>query len=86
MPNTDPTAHDISMRLSREVATILGRDDESVTSETALDSLGMDSIRLVELLIFIEREYGVKLMDAGLTRDDLHSPTTLAEKIFGLRR
>ncbi len=69
---------DIENDLVAEIAVILGMDEGDVTPGTSLESLGMDSIRLVELLIFIEKQYGVRLMDVGFDRDSLRDAASLA--------
>jgi len=76
----------IETALIREIATILSVDEASLTRETSLQSLGLDSIRFVEILIFIEKEFDVRLMEAGLTRDDLSSVATLAKCVAEVRR
>lgn len=81
-----PNIQNIQNELTTQVAAILGKDEDEVAPDTTLESLGFDSIRLVEILIFIEREYGVKLMEAGLTRDDLSTPASLARKIVEVRQ
>ena len=52
-----------------------------ISPEAPLASLGFDSLSLVELLISIERHFGVKLMEAGLSPDNLKSLHTLALRI-----
>ena len=71
----------IETDLRNEIAALLGRDEGEVSADTSLESLGIDSIRLVEILIFIERQYGVRLMDAGLDRESLRSPASLARRV-----
>jgi len=80
MPDV-PAVEKIESELSRQVAAMIGRNPEEAPPQTSLESLGIDSIRLVEILIFVEREYGVKLMEAGLTRDDLQNAASLARRI-----
>lgn len=72
---------EIERAITAETATILGIDDSDVTPHTKLESLGIDSIRLVELLIFIEKQYGIRLMDAGLDRNSLRDASSLAASV-----
>lgn len=71
----------IESRLCGEVQTLLALPAGSVTGQTALQSLGMDSLRFVSLLIVIEKAFGISLMKAGLKREALASVRTLAEAI-----
>ena len=72
--------------LRKELATVLATDADSIADDTPLTSLGVDSLRFVELLIIIEKEFGVRLIEAGLTRDDLADVTSLAKCIAKTRR
>lgn len=76
---TDKT--EIERKLTEEIAAILALDGCEVAPDTPLETLGMDSIRLVEVLIFIEKEYGIRLLDAGLDRDSLRNAASLAESV-----
>ncbi len=69
---------DIENAIAGEIAMILGIDPGDVAPDTPLESLGMDSIRLVEVLIFIEKQYGIRLMDVGFDRDSLRNAASLA--------
>ncbi len=68
-------------KLLKEVATILTLDPGSISPQSPLHSLGMDSLRFVELLVFIEKEYALNLMESGLTKDDFQSVASLAGRI-----
>ena len=46
--------------------------------ETRLAELGVDSVALVELTLFIERRYGLALPEAELTPRNLESAAALA--------
>ena len=54
---------------------------DKVTGDTPFLSLGMHSMIFVELLISIEKKYGVKLINSGLAVADLTSVSSLAERI-----
>ena len=47
-----------------------------------LQSLGMDSLRLVSLLIAVDKRFGINLMEAGLKREALQSVRSFAAAIF----
>ena len=71
----------IEKRLRDEVATLLALDPESISCRSPLHSLGMDSLRFVELLVFIEGEYSLNLMESGLTKEDFQTIASLAARI-----
>jgi acyl carrier protein len=58
---------------------------ESILSEqvqldptTRLNSLGIDSFSLIQILLFIERHFQVKLPDSALTQENLMSVAAIA--------
>lgn len=77
----------IEDRLCKEIQVLLVLEAGEVRPETTLQSLGMDSLQLVSLLIAVERTFGINLMEAGLKREALHSVRSLAAAILdGLPR
>jgi acyl carrier protein len=50
----------------------------ALDNDTPLASLGIDSVSLVEILLFVERRFGVSVPDEDLTRENLHSVLALA--------
>lgn len=75
------TVKDIEETLILEVATILVTNPSKITPDTPLHTLGMDSLRLVELLVFIEKTFNLKLMESGLTREDFQTIRSLSSCI-----
>ena len=57
----------------------------SVKNDTALAGLGMDSLRLVSLLLVIEQKFGVSLMKVGLKPGDMQSVNSLAAAVVAGR-
>jgi acyl carrier protein len=49
-----------------------------VLPATPFEQLGLDSFSLIELVLFLERNYGIVLPDHELTRDNMVSALTLA--------
>lgn len=45
----------------------------SPESDTTLESLDVDSISLVKIFVFIERTFGVSLVDSGVTRENVET-------------
>jgi acyl carrier protein len=70
-------------KLINQVAAILSIDSQKIKPEAPLASLGVDSLSFVELLVFIEKEFKVKLMESGLTGEDFKSIRSLAKRIHG---
>ncbi|TVR37219.1 MAG: acyl carrier protein [Cryomorphaceae bacterium] len=46
-----------------------------------MDGLGLDSIDALELIVLLERNYGIKLEDPKAGKDVFHSVRTMAEYI-----
>ncbi len=51
----------------------------TVTVDTPFESLGLDSFSIIEIILFIERKFGVTLPDKELNKSNLFSASTLAE-------
>lgn len=49
-----------------------------VTSDTALSEIGVDSFSLMELVLFIERQFGLELPAEALTPENIASVGTLS--------
>ncbi len=75
------TAADIEKTLIQEVAIILGVDPSTISSNVPLHTLGVDSFSFVELLVFIEETFNLKLMESGLTRENSQTIHLLASYI-----
>ena len=71
----------IQSRLCKEIQSLLALKAGAVKNETTLQSLGMDSLKFVSLLIAVEKAFGVNLMKAGLKREALATVATLAAAI-----
>ena len=71
----------VEEKLIRRVATILSVDVVKIKPEAQLHTLGVDSLSFVELLVFIEQEFKIRLMESGMTRDDFRTIRSLAQRI-----
>jgi len=76
-----PDLRSIETFLRRQIAVIGRLPEEKVTPESSLEMCGINSMAFVELLIAVENEYGIKLINGGLTGADLSSITALAARI-----
>ena len=72
---------DIEDALVREVAVILDTQPDSVDAMRPLPDMGIDSMSFVELLVFIERTFCLKLIQSGLRKEDFHTLRALAARI-----
>ena len=52
---------------------------------TSLESLGVDSISLVKIFVFIEREFGVSMIDSGVMRENVETFGKLTSFIHSLK-
>jgi acyl carrier protein len=76
------TQKDIEEELIQGVSAILSRDNpRPLTSETPLMELGMDSLGLIEIFVFIEKRFNLQLLDSGITKEDMGSIKSLASYI-----
>ena len=76
------TAAQIEEALQCEIALILSKDEPSAVNPTQpLHSMGIDSMSFVEILLFIERTYNLRLIESGLSREDFETIRSLALRI-----
>ena len=73
--------HEIVAILTREARIVLSGRVEKISPDLSLAVVGFDSLGFVELLVSVERHFGVKLMELGLSPEDLKTLTTLARRI-----
>ena len=74
------TKVEIEQILVREIGIILG--GIQVGEDVQLHELGLDSMGFVELLVFIEKKFNLKLVDSGLARDNFKTVRNLANSIY----
>jgi len=75
------TTVEIERILIEEIALILNADDGALSADAPLHSLGVDSMSFVELLVFIEKRFKLKLMESGLKKEDFRTIRALAARI-----
>ena len=71
----------IQQEHAQRIEDLLSVEVESVDVEAPLHTLGVDSMRMVEMLVFIEKEYCVDLMASGLSREEVSSVSALARSV-----
>lgn len=72
---------DIENILIDEIATILAIDTKGIKPDVPLADLGLDSLSFVELLVAIEKKFGINLMESGLSKKDFESINSLVQRI-----
>ena len=77
------TVEDALLKLKEHVAFLLGVDASALAADQPLHLLGLDSMGFVDLLVFIEKQFGLSLMNSGLSQDDFASLAVLARRIAG---
>ena len=71
----------IQMELAARIADMLPIELAEIDLETPFHTLGLDSMRMVEMLVFVETQYGVDLMATALQPEDIASVLALARTI-----
>lgn len=71
----------IEASLIREAALILGREPDVIDPVIPIQDLGIDSMSFVEILVFIEKTFQLKLIQSGLKKEDFHTLRALAGRI-----
>jgi len=71
----------VQEKLIKQISSILSVDPIKIKPEVPLHTLGVDSMSFVELLVFIEKEFKIKLMDSGLQAEDFKTVSSLARRI-----
>jgi acyl carrier protein len=74
------TIDDIQQEVIQFLSTVTGLS--SIDAETDLESSGIiDSLTMMDLLVFVETKFGVRLDFDDLTPESFHSPATLSRLI-----
>jgi acyl carrier protein len=79
--------NDLRLELKKQIIQHLnlqGRTVESIADDTPLfgEGLGLDSIDVLELIVLLDRNYGVRITDPQKGRDVFRNVTTMAEYIL----
>ena len=81
---------ELILKLKTEIIEVLNLEDvkpENIDENAPLfgEGLGLDSIDALELIVLMEKEYGIKLNDPNQGKDILKSVKTMAEFITANR-
>ncbi len=69
---------EIENTLLEGIASILSTDKASLAADRPFHELGVDSLGLVEILVFIEKTFKLQLIQSDLTRKDFETVRSLA--------
>ena len=78
---TELNLTEITAALKKEISIITGKKEEDLKETESLSFNGINSMGFVELLLTINRLWGINLLDAGISISDVVSIAALAEKI-----
>jgi len=81
---------DLTLKLKEEIIEILNLEDvkpEDIDENTALfgEGLGLDSIDALELIVLMEKNYGIKLQDPNQGKEIFKSVKIMADYIAANR-
>ncbi|MDR1417498.1 MAG: phosphopantetheine-binding protein [Prevotellaceae bacterium] len=82
---------ELILQLKQEIIKVLNLEDvkpETIADDAPLfgDGLGLDSIDALELIVLMEKTYGIKLEDPARGREIFKSIRVMAEYIHANRR
>jgi acyl carrier protein len=77
-----PDKADITGALLTFLKTSILEKDIDITAQTSFDQLGIDSLSIIELVLFIERKFQVIIPEDELLPENLNSVESLAACTF----
>jgi acyl carrier protein len=77
-----PNKEDITNALLAFLKTSILEEDIDITAQTSFDQLGIDSLSIIELVLFIERKFQVIIPEDELLPENLNSVESLAACTF----
>ncbi|MCP3872611.1 MAG: acyl carrier protein [Desulfobacteraceae bacterium] len=75
------TIESIKEKLIDQIALSIGEEPSNIQPDMLMHELGMDSLGLVELFVFIEKEFKFNLMESGISQEDIMQIDSLAQSI-----
>jgi len=73
---------EITEKIIEQIALSVGEEPENIKSDIMMHELGVDSLALVELFVFIEKEFKIQLMESGISQEDIMQIDSLAKSIY----
>lgn len=77
------TTQQIEEKLIQGISSITSRNASEILPDKPFHDLGIDSLGFVEILVFIEKTFALKLIASDLTRKDFETIHSLAAYISG---
>jgi len=62
----------------------LTNSENKINLNATLDNMNVDSLALVKIFVFVEKNFGVSLVDSGLNRENIETLGKLADHIYNL--
>lgn len=75
------TIENIREKLIDQIALSIGEEPSNIQPDMLMHEIGMDSLGLVELFVFIEKEFKFNLMESGISQEDIMKIDSLAQSI-----
>ena len=76
--HTNPSIEKICAELCQFISTSILADGIVLDKNAELKNIGVDSFSLIEIVLFIERQYGIVLADESLVPENLFSVESIA--------
>ncbi len=73
---------EIKEKLIEQIALSVGENPSDIRSDMLLHDLGVDSLGLVELFVFIEKNFHIRLMESDISQDEIMKIDSLAAGII----
>ena len=80
----EPTSNNIAQELCNYLRQNILEEGVEIKPDSVFSEMGIDSYSIVELVLFIERKYGVEIPDEQLTPQNLRSAMAMAKCTFQL--
>lgn len=75
------TLESIQSTLIQGIASILSKDESSIEADIPIHNLGIDSLGFLEVLVFIEKTFKLRLIEFKLDKKDFETIHALASFI-----
>jgi acyl carrier protein len=77
---------DIVLEAKKFIATQLEMPEETVDADQELKSLGLDSFRIIEVVLFLERRTGLSFPDYAYTPSNLKTVDSIVASFLKLQK
>lgn len=79
---TTPSTEEIAQQLQEYIRTSIVDEQITIETDTPFSKLGIDSMGIIELVLFIERKFRITLPESELVPSNFRSVASLAECAF----